>query len=648
MIVTDYKELKEIVKIYSDFEEVVFDVETRATNGEKDGALDPRTNEIYWISIAGPGRADVIPMGHPNGDPIRWEPALTPTGRLSTAANATPKPVFAAPPEQLWPEEVFGGLEPIFFSKGRRLVNHNIKFDLETIAKYYGGKLPPPRYGETGVMAHLLNENHIGGKPYSLGACVKREIDFAYEKSIGVDLTKVPFKTAARYSYWDAKYTWLLWRELKQKLHEAGFWELFEIEMDVLKVVVRMEHLGVHIDVPAIKKADADLSADILEVKGRINKAAGPGWESDDGEINLNDRVQVRKLIYEIRKHKPIMWTEKTKEPSTKEKAVQIYAEKDPVVADFIRWQELHKLHSTFVVNLRKRLHNGKIHAEFNQRGTKTGRFSSSNPNLQNIPTRKSKVIRDLFVAPPGWKIIVADYSQIELRLLAHYTRDPLLLKAYHEGLDLHTLTACRAYGVKEPTERQRSLAKNVNFSMVYGAGWQTLMDRYEVPKAEAEKLINAFFSTYVHVKPWTQSVIKACKKNRVSEEYSSWSGKPVSPPYVKTLLGRRRRLPEIFFSDREFRGYAERQAVNTVIQGSAGDICKLAMVNIEERFEAHPDWHIILTVHDEINSLVPEADAEEAAAIQKEAMENLPLPVELRVPLVASVAICDRWSEKT
>ena len=285
-------------------------------------------------------------------------------------------------------------------------------------------------------------------------------------------------------------------------------------------------------------------------------------------------------------------------------------------------------------------------HGDFDQRGARTGRFSCREPNLQNIPTRQTKVIRDIFIAPPGHKLLIGDYNQIELRLLAHYTRDPLLLKAYNEGIDLHTLTAQRAYHVTEPTERQRSLAKNVNFSMVYGGGPGTIMERYEVPLAEAKALIEAFFSTYRSVKPWTAAVIKQCKKNRVSEDYASWSGKRATPPYVSTILGRRRRLPEIFWSDRERRGYAERQAVNTVIQGSAGDIMKVSMVNVLRGFNGHP-WSLVLTVHDELMAVVPDADAEAAKAVMKHRMENLTLPVALRVPLTVEVKVVDRWSEK-
>jgi len=633
MIVTDRGQLREIVEAYSEFDEFVFDVETKG-----DHRLDPRRNEVFWISLAGPGRADVIPMGHPVGDVLRYEPARTPTGRLSQASNATPIPVFSPPPKQLWPEDVFGALEPLFYSK-RRKIGHNVKFDTCSVAKYYDNELMPGPFGDTGIACFLINENQTGYKPYSLGSCVKRELDFTWEKSMGAEIEKVPFHYAARYSYFDAKEDWLLWRCLQPQLEDCEMASIFDLEMDVLEVVCHMEQHGVHIDVDAIKKVDASLKAEIEETYEKVRKAAG--WD-----ITLTNQDEVRKLVYEVRKHKPWMYTEKTRIPSTAAKALEKYAEKDPIIAAAIHYAQLHKLHGTFVTGLRSKIVDGRIHATFKQNGARTGRFSSEEPNLQNIPTRQTKVIRELFVAPPGYKMIVADYSQIELRLLAHFTQDPLLIKAYVEGLDLHSMTACAAYRVKEPTERQRSLAKNVNFTLAYRGTPETIAARYEVPIKDAQLVHDAFYATYRRVKPWQDAVVKKCRTNRVSSDYAEWSGKKPSPPYVATICGRKRRLPEIFWSDRQARNAAERQAINHVIQGSAGDINKIAMVQVFRAFQGHP-WHLVLTIHDELVAVVPEEDVEEAKATMKQQMENPTLPVPLRVPLVVDIKVCDRWSEK-
>lgn len=636
MIVTDFDQLAELVAAYKEFDSFVFDIETRGQN-----ALDPRTNEIFWISLAGPGRADVIPMGHPLGDILRYEAPRTKTGRISTAATATPTPVYSKPPPQLWPEEVFGGLEALFFSE-RLKVNHNIKFDVESIAKYYGGVLMPGPFASTDVAAHLLNENHTGFKPYSLGSCCWRELGFVWDKGMGKLMDTLPFPIAARYSYFDAKYTWLLYLEYMRQMEEEGLTDLWKLECDVTDVVIHMEHNGVPIDVDAIKEADASFKQEIEDTYAEIREAAG-------FDIDMNKADDVRRLVYDIRGHKPIEWTPKEQLPSTKAAVLEHYAEKDPAVKACIHWASLHKLHATFVTGIREKLHKGRVHGGFNQRGARTGRFSSDNPNLQNIPTRQTKAIRDMFIAPPGWKMIVADYSQIELRLLAHMSKDPVLVRAYSEGLNLHTLTAQKAFHVKEPSKLQYSYAKNTNFTLVFGGSPETIAERYTVPLKDARLAHKAFYETYKHVEPWRQHVVKQTKKRRVSQDYADWSGKRPSPPYAMTITGRRRRLPEIFWSDRKARSYAERQAVSHEIQGSAGDINKYALVNVLALIRGeHLPWQIILTVHDEMVTLVPEAQAEEAARKIKFAMENLPLPTTLRVPLEVDVDICDRWSEKS
>src|SRR5882724_12587447 len=274
MIVYDYDQLAEVVAAYEEFDEFAFDVETKGSH-----PLEPTRNEVFWISLAGPGRADVIPMGHPLGNVLYYEAPKTKTGRISTAATATPTPVFGKPPKQLWIEDVLGPLQPLFFSD-RRKWGHNTKFDIQSLSKYYGKIMPPP-FGDTLTACHLINENHQGYKPYGLESCVKREIGFTWEKSFGKEPWAAPFNIAARYSYFDAKYDWLLAQHVVPILREEGLWDLFEMEMGVLEVVSHMEMHGVDIDVAAIKKVDASLQEEITETYAKICDAAG--WE-----INLN------------------------------------------------------------------------------------------------------------------------------------------------------------------------------------------------------------------------------------------------------------------------------------------------------------------------------------------------------------------------
>lgn len=630
MIVTTKDQLEEIREIYSGYDSFAFDVETKGPY-----SLDPTRNEVFWLSLAGPGRADCIPMGHPLGHIVSWDIPMRKDG-TGPLKNRKPIPVYGPVPEQLWIGDVMDRLKCVFFSDQRK-IGHNTKFDLCSLAKYYDGNLPVGPYGDTLVLAHTVNENHFGGYhgPYSLGSCVSREFGFKYDKTTGKAPETHPFNVTGQYAIFDAKYTWLLHRTLELDLDDQGLRDLYEMEMQVLGVVCRMELHGVDIDTEAIRRVDVELRRQINEVYARVQAAAG--WD-----INLNANAQVARLVYDIRGHKPWMFTDVTKEPSTAAKAFEPYLN-DPVVADIAEWNDLHKLHSTYVQGLIPLLNEGRLHANHKQAGTRTGRFSCAEPNLQNIPIRQSKLIRDLFVAPAHWKLVVADYSQIELRLLAHFTHDPMLIQAYVEGLDLHMLTAMRAYHTEKPTPYQRSQGKNANFAMAYGAVAQTLVARYGIKLKEAEALIRGFYETYRNVKPWSESVVVECKKNFVSVARAAQLGIDPSPPFVTTILGRRRRLPEIMWSDRRVRSGAERQAVNFKIQGSAADVNKLALIRADEAFQGHP-YHILLTVHDEIVALAPEAEAENAAILLREAMEGIPL--DLLVPLPTDIKIVDRWSE--
>lgn len=634
--VLTHEQLDEVVAAYSEFEEFVFDVET---TGPYRG--DPRRNDVFWLSLAGPGRSDVIPMGHPTGDLVEVEIPMRKDGK-GPLKNAKPILHHGRAPKQLYPGEVFEALRPLFFGPARK-IGHNVKFDLESIAKYYDNVIPPGPYGDTIIAAHLENENHRGNRPYGLDSCVKRVFGFMYpDKSMRMTLEEHAYSRAAAYSITDAKYTWLLWNHLWALLELDGLIDLLELEMDVLDVVVHMEHTGAPINVEMIRDVDEALQEEIAALYERVRAAAG--WD-----INLNANAQVAKLVYEVRKHKPRMFTDKTHAPSTSEKALEIYREKDPVVDAVLEHANLNKVHGTFVVGIRERLVNERVHATFDQRGTVTGRFSSSNPNLQNIPVRNDRMrelIRGLFWAPPGWRMIVADYSQIELRVLAHYSKDPLLMQAYTEGLDLHTLTAQRGYHTQTPTTEQRARAKNVNFSMVFGAGPQTLVEKYGIPtEREARALMDAFFSTYRRVRPWRDNVIRICRRSGISVEQAKVRGCRPRPPYVETILGRKRRLPEIRFPDQGVRAAAERRAINTIIQGSAADINKLALTRLHVSFRDRP-MHMILTVHDEIVSLVREEVVDEGVALVTSAMEGVGELVGLRVPLTADVKVVDDWSK--
>lgn len=634
-VVTTTAQLKEVVDAYLDFDAFAFDFETR---GEKRN--DPRHAIPFWLSLAGPGRSDVIPFGHPLGRVTGFEwSKLKKDGE--PYKNARRIPIIGAPPAQLTTEEVFEVLEPLFFGPALK-IGHGLKFDLEVASRYYGS-VPPVPYFDTMIAAFLINESYRGGRPYSLGTCVEREFRYVYDKSLGrIGVDTFPFQEAANYARHDAKYTWLLWRRYAARIEAEGLEALLDLEMQVLEAVVWMEEAGVAIDVPGLEDLTARIGAEMEDTYERINKAAG--W---DAPINLNANAQVAKLVFEQRGHRSTVYTEKRRDAAVSQEALTATAKlrKDFVVKDILHWQELHKLYATYLLNMKDRLYNGRLHADFDQRGTRTGRFSCRQPNLQNVPVRRAKDVRDLFVAPPGCVLVVADYSQIELRMLAHFSRDPVLIQAYEEGLDLHRITAQRAYHVEEPTDLQRSLAKNCNFSIAFGAVAMTLVTRYGVPnEREGQMLIDAFYGTYKRVGPWRESVIRKCKRSGISKAEARRRGCRQRDPFVTTILGRRRQLPDILMHwDWKRMSAAERQAVNTVIQGSAGDLIKLAMVRTHQRLHETPA-KLVLTVHDELVLQTPESMVEEATEIMRQSMEDVPLS--LRVPLVASINVTDCWSK--
>ena len=475
-------QLEEVIQAYSAFDEFVVDVETR---GDYRG--DPTRNEVFWISLAGPGRADAIPCGHPLGERIAW-PAGDPQHRVNPSTKRHQErrinpgsgrekwfdieEPFSPPPKQLWVSDVTEALRPLFFSE-RRKIGHNVKFDIRSLAKYWGDELPSGPYGDTVVAAKLVNENHRSG--YRLGACVKRTFRYEYEKIGKAGVERFPYSEACRYSYLDAKYTWLLWRHYLPRIFREGVQQILDLEMELLPVLMDMESTGTPIDEETLASLAEEFSLEMAKLKVQIDKAAG-------GEINLNARRQVAELIYEKLGHECVAWTE-TGERSTSAETLSAFSQ-DPVVSAIQEHAKLQKLQSTFVTGIQRAAYQGRVHPTFNQMGAVSGRLSCSDPNLQQIPSRseRGKRVRDVFVASPGNVLVVADLSQIELRMLAHFTRDRRLLEAYQEGLDLHGAMAERVFG-SDYTAIQRSLAKNAHFCVPMNTealtrrGWKAFAD---------------------------------------------------------------------------------------------------------------------------------------------------------------------------
>lgn len=651
--ITTPEALAEVASVYASTDAYVFDVETI---GEHRG--NPIINDVAWISLATHGRADVIPIGHPHGEFVEMQFPLTPAGKRRQAAGLSLRKadystderkattVWTPRPEQLTPAEVFSALKPAFFGPAMK-IGHNLKFDLKSVAKYYGGIPPEPPYFCTMIAAVILDSRHLRGK--GLKDCLKREIEYEMAKGVGENVALHAFSVVAKYAYLDAKYTWLLWRAFQERLQAERKAPLFALEMDVLEPVVWMELAGALMNVGALTELRDDLTIELDNVVGEIYREAG-------AIFNINSNADKQQILFGTKPDggrglRPTHLTDGGKakrkngikptlsDYSVAEEALKVHAT-DPLVALLLKHAELRKMLSTYVVPYlggdverttggktktepkKALLIRGRIHGEFDQVGTETGRFSSRNPNMQNIPNPRSelgKKIRNLWIAGDGWRQVVADYSQIEPRVIASFSDDPVMIENYLTGADIYT-TIAEVMGVDRPA------GKVLVLSMAYGVGPDNIAAQIGCTVKEAEKLQRDFAKRFSAVEKYKQQVIVAARRQR-----------PM--PFVETLMRRRRYLPDLLSNVQAFRGRAERQVFNTKIQGSAADIIKLAMVRAH-RMIPEPA-RMILTVHDEIVTATPEDLAEETAEAIRAAMEGISV---LKVPLIADVKIVDKW----
>lgn len=653
------EDLKQVVEDYLDFDSFAFDVETRSNRfsrslrlpgdppkrptratrddiqcpscgrwfyprygrkyctdvcrnaADKDKpALDVMTNEVWSISLAGPGRSDVIPCGHPGRDQR----------------------------SQFLAYQVFDALEPLMFSD-RRKINQNVAFDLLTISKYYDDEIPDPPYGDTWVLAFLLNEN-LGA--YKLGVLSERYIGYRYSEKLGEEAYTTEFERAIRYSVVDAKMAWLLWWKLCRKLRKKSLHkirDLLDLEMEVLRVLMEMRRFGAYVDVAEFKRIWPELESKEQEAEERAKCLIGDGWPTTYGSINLRSTKKLAEYFYDVLGMPCPKLTDKGSR-SVDADVLRYLSRRSPVAAAILEYRDFAKMQSTYIGGYIPCIDDdSRIRASFNQAVAKTGRLSCSSPNLQNIPARykqtfEATMVRRLFIAPPGRKLIVADYSQIELRILAHQTRDPKLLYAYTHDEDLHTLTASLIWKVPldQVTTEQRAIAKNSNFNFAFEGGPGRVVEMSGIDIKEAEQVYNGWHKAYPGVKRWGESV----------KSFARHHG------YVETLHGRKRRLlPWIRSDDWGQRGYAERQAVNHPIQGTAADIAKIGIVQVHEALRGF-DAHLVLQVHDEFVIEVAEDVVEQVLPLVRKAMEDVRLgakPV-LDVPLVANISVGNNWAE--
>ena len=416
------------------------------------------------------------------------------------------------------------------------------------------------------------------------------------------------------------------WAALKAN---PSLWNLYnEVELPLVPILRKMEQAGVRFDLNLLKAAEAQLSDELSTLENEITNLAGTTF-------NINSPRQVGEILFDRLKLDAKAKKSKSGQYSTSEEILQALKDKHPIVGKILEQRELKKLISTYISALPTYINpqTGKIHTTYNQTVTATGRLSSSNPNLQNLPVRteRGQLIRRAVIADEGCLFLSADYSQIELRLMAHFSQDPHLLEAFRNGQDIHAATAAKIFNVpiEAVTKEQRRRAKTANFGIIYGISAFGLAQQLDCSRAEAKALIDGYFAAFPKVIDYIESQKKFAREHG----------------YVETLFGRRRYLPDINSHNATVRSFAERNAVNAPIQGTAADIIKMAMIAIDHNFEIFQSSNLqmILQIHDELCFNVPEAQIEQVREIVVREMQNV---VHLSVPLVAEAAYGHNWLE--
>lgn len=511
-------------------------------------------------------------------------------------------------------------------------IGQNIKFDILVLRKYRV-KVAGPLF-DTMIAHYLLNPELRHNMDYLAETYLKYKT-VSIEELIGPkgkkqgNMRNVPLNQISEYAAEDADITLQLKDYFEPLLKQESVEDLFHnIEMPLIYVLAEMEATGVTLDTSALKESSEILSGQLVSLEKEIHELAGL-------EFNINSPKQIGEVLFDRMKLDEKAKKTKTGGYSTSEEVLEKLRSKHPIIGKILEYRGLKKLLSTYIDALPELINKetGKIHTSFNQAVTATGRLSSTNPNLQNIPVRDEmgREIRRAFTADNDDCIFFsADYSQIELRIMAHLSNDAHMVEAFVSGEDIHAATAAKIYNVpiNEVTSDMRRKAKTANFGIIYGISVFGLAERLNIPRAESKELIDGYFNTYPEIRKYMDESI------RVAKEHG----------YVETIFKRKRFLPDINSGNAVVRGYAERNAINAPIQGSAADIIKLAMIKIHQRFEEEGlKSRMILQVHDELNFNVYKDEYEKVKEIVLDSMENV---IKLRVPLIADYGEGKSWLE--
>ncbi len=529
-------------------------------------------------------------------------------------------------------KKILNEFKPIFNSDKIEKVAQNLKYDLKVLLKY-GIKIAGPQF-DTMLAHYLVNpdgrhsldvlaEKYLNYKPISITSLIgkkgKNQLSFS----------DVQIEKAKEYACEDADITFQLKQKIYKELMDKQLAHLMvRLEMPLVPVLSDVEMEGIRVDDKFLK----DYSIELERMSNEIEKSI---YEMSGVTFNIASPKQLGEVLFDHMKIDAKAKKTKTGQYKTDEATLEKLSAENQVVSDILNYRKINKLRSTYVDALPKLIHpkTGRVHTHFSQAVAATGRLSSTNPNLQNIPIRTDlgKEIRKAFVPrDENHTLLAVDYSQIELRIVASIAEDKGMIEAFNDNMDIHTATASKVFGValKDVTKDQRYKAKSVNFGLIYGQGAFGLAQNLKISRTEARELIDAYFEQFSGVKKYMEDTINFCRENG----------------YVKTIMGRKRFIPDINSNNQTVVGFAERNAINAPIQGSAADMIKLAMINIHRRLTTmQTGAKMILQVHDELLFDVPKKELDNIKKIIKHEME---IAMPLKVPVVAEAGNGNNWLE--
>jgi len=606
-------------------------------------SLNPRDAEIVGLSFSCcDHEAYYVPVGHVTKPHPHPNPPLEGEGTLFSAIQ--PGDAFSAPlpaggglemgelaPGQLPRQTTLDALRPLLENSAIAKVGQNIKFDMQVLAM--NGIRLQGVYFDTMLASYVLNPSRQG---HGLDALAQEHLGhrmISYSEVTGsgksqINFSQVEIAAASRYACEDADATWLLHRKFAPLLTQSGQEPLFRnIEMPLVPILAEMENDGVLLDREMLAGLSADFAGRMAGLEERIFELAGASF-------NLNSPKQMGEVLFEQLQLKSGKKTKGKTSWSTDNEVLTTLAEEHEIAQLILEYRGIAKLKSTYSDALPRLIHprTGRVHTSYNQTVTNTGRLSSSEPNLQNIPIRseEGRMIRHAFIAPPGHVILSADYSQVELRVLAHLSGDPVFCHAFANDEDIHTRTAAEVFGLfpEMVTPEMRRQAKTINFGIIYGQGAFSLAKQLGIARKTAEEFIAAYKERHSAAVGFLDSCIREAEQNG----------------FVTTMLGRRLPIADINSSNGNVRAFAQRNAINYPIQGSAADIIKSAMIKVDARIRGEGlKSRLIMQVHDELVFEVPEG---ELLRMERLVEEEMTSAVESKVPLKVEVNHGANWSE--